>query len=72
MGTSDPNIGVGYMVAGASFFVLRKLFRKFDFRTPDFRVLAGVDGGYMDHTWTIHGGYIAIYVRNDVLHTICE
>jgi hypothetical protein len=38
MGTSDPNIGVGCKVPGASFFVVGKLFGKFDFRTLDFRV----------------------------------
>jgi len=45
MGTSDPNIGVGCKVAGASLFVAGKLFRKFDFRTPDFRVLADLEKG---------------------------
>jgi len=45
MGTADPNIGVGCKVAGASVFVLGKLFGKFDFRTPAFRVLAGVEKG---------------------------
>ena len=39
MGTSDPNIGVGYKVAGASLFVVRKLFAKFDFWTLAFAPL---------------------------------